>query len=60
MSETATFTRISQAYLDALAVRDFDRIEKLLHRSCYGYRSAGLWGAVTYLLGVKVVKRASE
>lgn len=31
MSDTSTFTRIGQAYLDALAVRDFDRIEKLLH-----------------------------
>jgi TusA-related sulfurtransferase len=31
VSETPTFTGIGQAYLDALAVRDFDRIEKLLH-----------------------------
>ena len=31
MRETPTFTGIGQAYLDALAVRDFDRIEKLLH-----------------------------
>ena len=31
MSETLTFTRIGQAFLYALAVRDFDRIEKLLH-----------------------------
>ena len=31
MSDTPTFTRIGQAFLEALAVRDFDRIEKLLH-----------------------------
>jgi TusA-related sulfurtransferase len=31
VSETLTFTRIGQAFLEALAVRDFDRIEKLLH-----------------------------
>ena len=31
MSDTPTFTSIGQAYLEALAVRDFDRIEKLLH-----------------------------
>jgi TusA-related sulfurtransferase len=31
VSDTPTFTSIGQAYLDALAVRDFDRIEKLLH-----------------------------
>jgi len=31
VSETPTFTRVGQAYLEALAVRDFDRIEKLLH-----------------------------
>ena len=31
MSETPIFTSIGQAYLDALAVRDFERIKKLLH-----------------------------
>lgn len=31
MSDTPTFTSIGQAYLEALAVRDFDRVEKLLH-----------------------------
>lgn len=31
MSDTPTFTSIGQAYLDALARRDFDRIEQLLH-----------------------------
>ena len=31
MSDTPTFTSIGQAYLDALATRNFDRIEKLLH-----------------------------
>jgi TusA-related sulfurtransferase len=31
VSETATCTRVGQAYLDALAVRDFGRIEQLLH-----------------------------
>ena len=31
MSDTPTFTSIGQAYLDALAERDFGRIEKLLH-----------------------------
>jgi len=31
VSDTPAFTSIGQAYLDALATRDFDRIEKLLH-----------------------------
>jgi len=31
VSDTPTFTSIGQAYLDALAERDFGRIEKLLH-----------------------------
>jgi hypothetical protein len=34
VSGTPAFTSIGQAYLEALAVRDFDRIEKLSKRWC--------------------------
>ena len=34
MIDTPMFIRIGQAFLQALTVRDFDRIEKLLHPQC--------------------------